>query len=112
WVKLSETAKKGASEVVLAEEVTGWRFGDQIVLTSTNWDDQKENCSEPRTITAIAGNQITLDMPLEYEHLGDGEFRGEVANLSRNVIVESADPAGTRGHTMYHRGSARWIRYQ
>jgi hypothetical protein len=34
-----------------------------------------------------------------------------VANLSRNVIVESADPAGVRGHTMYHRNSAGSISY-
>ena len=35
----------------------------------------------------------------------------EVANLSRNVIVESAEPARSRGHTMYHRGSAGSISY-
>ena len=29
-----------------------------------------------------------------------------MANLSRNVVVESADPASSRGHTMYHRGSS------
>src|SRR5262249_10239199 len=35
----------------------------------------------------------------------------EVANLSRNVVVESADPKGERGHTMYHRGSAGAVSY-
>ena len=54
---------------------------------------------------------LTLDKPLEHEHLGDGDYRGEVANLSRNVVVESADPNGVRGHTMYHRGSAGSISY-
>ena len=29
-----------------------------------------------------------------FEHLGNGDYRGEVANLSRNVVVESADPDG------------------
>src|SRR5207248_6149931 len=38
-------------------------------------------------------------------------YRAEVANLSRNVIVESADPAGVRGHTMYHKNSAGSIAY-
>src|SRR5262245_8152626 len=52
-----------------------------------------------------------FDMPLVHDHAGEGEFRGEVANLSRNVVVESADPAGQRGHTMYHRGSAGAISY-
>jgi hypothetical protein len=44
--------------------------------------------------------------PLRFDHLGEGDYRGEVANLSRNVVVESADPAAARGHTMYHRHSA------
>ena len=44
-------------------------------------------------------------------HLGDGEYRGEVANLSRNVVVESADPDGVRGHTMYHKHSAGSLSY-
>jgi G8 domain len=111
WVKLGETAKKGTTEVVLSENVTGWRVGDQVVLTSTSWDDQKEDCSEPRTIKAIEGSKITLDESLKYDHLGDGDERGEIANLSRNVVVESADPSGVRGHTMYHRGSAGAISY-
>ena len=34
-----------------------------------------------------------------------------MANLSRNVIVESADPAKARGHTMYHRDSAGSVGY-
>ena len=40
-----------------------------------------------------------------------GRYRGEVALLSRNVVVESADPDGIRGHTMYHRDSAGSISY-
>jgi hypothetical protein len=34
-----------------------------------------------------------------------------VANLSRNVVVESADPNGERGHTMYHAYSRGAISY-
>src|SRR4029077_958072 len=59
----------------------------------------------------IDGTRLTLDQPLDFKHLGTGDYRGEVANLSRNVVVESADPSGARGHTMYHRGSAGSISY-
>jgi len=55
--------------------------------------------------------KITIDKPLAYDHLGTGDFRAEVANLSRNVTIESADPKGIRGHTMYHVGSAGSISY-
>jgi hypothetical protein len=50
-------------------------------------------------------------MGLRELHEMEGDYRGEVANLSRNVVVESANPAGPRGHTMYHRNSAGSISY-
>ncbi len=118
WVKLLKTAEKGSKEVIIAEAPSGWRVGDQVVVTSTAWNNDVEDQSEARTIVEKGGSTgfestslIILDRPLECEHLGDGEYRGEVANLSRNVVVESADPAGVRGHTMYHRGSAGSISY-
>ena len=67
--------------------------------------------TEERLIEAIDGDRITLDRPLENSHLGAGDYRGEVANLSRNVVIESADPEGVRGHTMYHVGSTGSIAY-
>jgi hypothetical protein len=54
---------------------------------------------------------LTVDRALEEDHLGEGHYRGETANLSRNVVIESADPAKGRGHTMYHRGSSGSISY-
>jgi hypothetical protein len=110
-VKLDATAGKGASQVMLSEEVVGWRVGDRVIFTPTNADQATDGLTEERTITAIDGRTLRFDQPLAHEHLGEGEYRGEVANLSRNVVVESADAAGQRGHTMYHRGSAGAISY-
>jgi hypothetical protein len=111
WVKLGATAAKGDKQATLAEGVTGWRVGDRIILTPTQTDYRSDPINEQRTITAIDGTTVKFDEPLEYVHLGEGDTRGEVANLSRNVIVESADPAGERGHTMYHRYSKGSISY-
>ena len=118
WLKLGATAAKGATEVVLEEPVTGWRVGDKVIITATelgrdNGGGTDLLQTEERTIAAIDGAKLTLDKPLANEHLGAGEFRGEVANLSRNVVVESAEPSSqdTRGHTMYHRHSAGSISY-
>lgn len=112
WVKLGATTKKDDSTVTLADPVTGWKAGDKIILTATSYRTyKKDSATEERTIKAIDGTKLTLDKPLEVEHLGDGLYRGEVANLSRNVIVESADPNGERGHTMYHKYSAGSISY-
>jgi len=112
WVKLGDTAKIGVNAVTLAEKVSGWRVGDRILVTATQRAYRKKGSfSETRTLKAIDGTRLTLDKPLEHEHLGSGDYRGEVANLSRNVVVESADPQGERGHTMYHRRSAGAISY-
>jgi len=111
WVKLGETAAKGDQQVTLTEKVTGWTAGDRIILTPTQTNYRDKPISEERVITAVEGNVIKFADTLEYVHLGEGDTRGEVANLSRNVIVESADPAGERGHTMYHRYSQGSISY-
>jgi hypothetical protein len=119
WVKLGKPATVGATEITLSEPVTGWRVGDEIIVTGakkqphygTGRNAEKLVGSEERKITKIDDTSITLDRALELEHFGEGEFRSEVANLSRNVIVESADPAGVRGHTMYHAFSKGGISY-
>ncbi len=116
WVKLGATSKKGDAAVTLSESVTGWRIGDRVIVTATHLGRDNGGGTdlletEERTITAMDGAKLMLNEPLKREHLGEGEFRGEVANLSRNVIVESANPDGIRGHTMYHRGSAGSISY-
>ncbi|MCX6857328.1 MAG: hypothetical protein NTV80_20760 [Verrucomicrobia bacterium] len=123
WVKLGTTASKGDSVLTLAEPVTGWKAGDKLVIVSTNRQSKhpdkktfREHAhdlteTEERLIKEVKGPQITLDTPLLHTHIVEGRYRGEVANLSRNVIVESADPAKARGHTMYHRGSSGAIHY-
>jgi hypothetical protein len=115
WVKLGADARKGDDTLTLAEQVKGWRPGDQVIVTATRVPRSSmraENLqTEVRRVRTIDGQTLTLDTPLAHDHTGSGEYRGEVANLSRNVVVESADPAGVRGHTMYHRGCAGAISY-
>jgi hypothetical protein len=116
WVKLGETAKHGDVAVMLAEPVQGWRIGDRVILTATKSRRSGEYRrsgveTEERIVKSVEGGKLTLDQPLEYEHYAVGDYRGEVANLSRNVVIESAEPAKARGHTMYHRGSAGSISY-
>jgi hypothetical protein len=122
WVKLGATAKPGDTEVALEEAVSGWKAGDRVIVTATQRDMREQGTRRPgksnrtvfteeRRIASIEGTKVVLDQPLTHEHRGEGEFRGEIAVLSRNVIVESADPKGVRGHTMYHRFSAGGISY-
>ena len=122
WVKLGERARAGDAAVTLEGEVAGWRVGDRLVLTATTRQNKLKKTftspslrghgqTEERTVQALDGKRVTLDRPLEFDHACEGPYRGDVANLSRNVVVESAQPDTARGHTMYHRGSAGSISY-
>lgn len=121
WVKLGQPAKAGAREIELTEAVAGWRVGDRLIVTATTRQNKVKKTfktsthdgsqTEERLITSIDATRVTLDKPLEFDHFAEGDYRADVANLSRNVIVESADPDGVRGHTMYHQHSAGSIGY-
>jgi cell migration-inducing and hyaluronan-binding protein len=90
WTKLASTAEAGSSsiEVLNADQ---WQAGDQIVLASTDYNPRQ---AETRHITAISGNTITLNEPLEYMHFGEITFdvdeRGEVGLLTRNIKVQAS----------------------
>jgi hypothetical protein len=125
WLKLAAPAKAGDLRVTVEQPVTGWRVGDRLIITTGEWHPiesgttfqkrqfgrQKPVGTEERSITAIEGAVLTLDRPLNKAHHAEAMRRCEVANLSRNVVIESADPAGVRGHTMYHRDSSGGISY-
>jgi len=122
WVKLGASLKPGDTAVTLGEPVTGWRVGDKVIVTGSKQnyggrtfrkgpDGKTRAQTEERTLTRVDGMTVTLDAPLQFEHFGAGDYRSEIANLSRNVVVESAAPDGVRGHTLYHRGSGGGISY-
>ncbi|MEM6994767.1 MAG: G8 domain-containing protein [Myxococcota bacterium] len=124
WVKLGATSAVGSDQLTTAEAVA-WRVGDRVIVTPNQHSTQgSPNASfldgldgpftEERVITEVSGTQLTLDAPLTYEHIGAADadsLRTEVGNLSRNVVVESKEPDGVRGHTMYHHGSQGGISY-
>jgi G8 domain len=123
WVKLGAPAATGAMSVILDEPVADWRVGDRVIVTATSRQVVRLESelkgvrelpqTEERVIAGVekGGREIVLDAALAHEHMCRGNRRGEVANLSRNVIIESAAPEGVRGHTMYHRHSAGSISY-
>ena len=126
WVKLKKEAQVGATTLASMDSVSDWKVGDKIVISSTRrprggrgGGEGNANQNEERRVASIGegnaagGYPLTLDAPLTFEHYADETegFQGEIANLSRNVIIESANPDGVRGHTMYHKNSAGSISY-
>ena len=111
WTRLADghTAEAGANQLTLEQSVL-WRVGDEIVITSTDFDPSQ---AEPRRITAISEDRrtITLDAPLSFMHFGEildieghaVDQRAEVMLLTRDVRVqgdESSEDDLTGGHMM------------
>ncbi|MDB5342624.1 MAG: hypothetical protein JWP89_1001 [Schlesneria sp.] len=126
WVKMKRSSEIGANSVTLAEGVEDWRDGDQVIVTSTKRQLERRGQSggfldnaqtEARHIRSVGRKDFTggyplgLDKPLIHGHFAEGDFCAEVANLTRNVVVESAAPDGVRGHTMVHVHSSGSISY-
>ncbi len=124
WVELGRTAEPGQKEVLLSRSVSGWEKGDQIMLTGSRHKEhivggtfrnqQDKLQTELKRLSQQNGRTLILDEPLKNVHSGNGDQRrgrSEIANLTRTVVVESAQPDGVRGHTMYHRHSSGSISY-
>ncbi len=114
--KVGVDAYQGDTSLVLSEIPVNWEVGDTIVLTGTTALDfeMREHQDEVRTITAIEGNVVHFDGPLQFDHVGpqDGLF-ASVANMSRNVTFSSADPdtIANRGHVMFMHNDDVDVRY-
>jgi hypothetical protein len=103
WSKLAATAAAGATSIQVLN-ASGWKVGDEIILASTDYDPRQ---AERRTITAISGNNLTLDKKLDFMHFGkitfDVDQRGEVGLLTRNVKIQASEDAAQSyfgGHIM------------
>ncbi len=126
-VKLAMDPQAGESVLQLAEAPSGWRVGDRVVLTGTRysgwkWDNDilavryHGTQDEVRFITALSGTSVTLDSPLEFDHLTPrADLKASLANFSRNITFRSdagvAAALHRRGHVMLMQHTDYDIRY-
>ncbi len=124
--------RAGHVTLSLAQAVTGWRAGDRVFLPDTrqvpvdHWFNPNYPLQiEERIVQSISpdGRTVALTSALAFDHRGardaDGTptvsagiaFLPHVGNLTRNVILRSENPAGTRGHTLYTHRSIVSIHY-
>jgi len=104
----------GAETISLATEPQGWHVGDELLFPDTSQQVATRNghdagrLNEIRRIKSIDGKTVTLDEPLTYAHSGMAanpfglERYPHVCNLTRDVVIRSENPAGTRGHLAWH----------
>jgi hypothetical protein len=95
WTRLAETVEKDSNSIKLVDS-HDWVVGDEIVIAGTGWAN---DCHETRFITALSGKVLTLDKPLECQHISETPNYGgvevpmqaEVGLLTRNIVFRG-DP--------------------
>ena len=100
FVELAAPARSGHTSIELTSVPSGWSVGDELVLAGVSPDGSGDEVVQ---LAGIDGTRITLGNPLTNDHVGPRpELRAHVANLSRNVLIESeAEDVQRRGHLMF-----------
>lgn len=126
FLKVAVDPMKGDTTLTLETPPEGWQVGDKLVLTGTHLVSTKgstrggpvvaETEDEELIVTAINGNVVTFDRPLQYDHEGArADLKAYVANYSRNIVfeTENADsvPVHQRGHVMLMHSNDVAVRY-
>lgn len=115
FLRTTSELKPGESTFEVEQEAAGWKTGDRLVVPDSRYYPMSERGAlttwwpglEVVTLGQGVGNRLTLTKGLRTAHPGarngDGkvEFLPHVGNLTRNVVIRSQSPAGTRGHVMF-----------
>ncbi|KAJ9457874.1 Protein rliB [Diplonema papillatum] len=103
WSRLARIVRADDDRAYLQEAVN-WYPGQEILLTTTIHDDTdigQPNQNEVRIIKAVSadGKVVQFTEPVRYTHYAGTEYQGEVALLSRHVMLEGEpDADGFGGH--------------
>lgn len=104
-----QPAQAGATTLTLTDAVN-WQVGDELLipdtrlrydLTNVGLEARTLRHESPVRVKAIDGKTLTLDKPLDFEHLAAGGQLPYLANVTRNIVIRSENPQGTRGHAMF-----------
>ncbi|MEM1000376.1 MAG: G8 domain-containing protein [Bacteroidota bacterium] len=115
WKRVATNPSLGATNVQLESAPSGWQTGDRIVITGT--DAVTVTGDEVATIASISGSTVTFTQPLakSHDHAPAPDLRVHVANLSRNVVIESENGTSNngrdRGHVMFMHTLDANVRY-
>jgi hypothetical protein len=130
FVRAAVEPRAGHTVLQLERPVSGWRAGDRLFIPDSRQvsENDKFNPSyvlhiDEVTLQAVSadGRSVTVSPALQYDHRGARDANGtptvlsdgtrllpHVGNLTRNVVIRSENPNGTRGHTLFtHRADVR-----
>jgi hypothetical protein len=123
FARLAREPHAGDTSLLMEKEVSGWKGGDRLVIPDTRQLRSNERGlnylpqDEKLQMASASGNQLTLTTPVQYDHKGarnaEGtlQFLPHVGNISRNIVIRSENPSGTRGHMIFMSRAAVDLRY-
>ena len=111
YVRATQDLLRGDTAIELAAIPGDWQVGDEILLPKTAQDPIRKSPveideTETVIIKSISSQSIELESPIRFDHRGisdnpfDVSVFSHVGNLTRNVVLRSENPTGTRGHFM------------
>ena len=112
WTTTRDDLRTGDRLLTLDEDPVGWQVGDELLIPDTTLGGRRREAVIG--VAGIAGRVITLSKGLDFDHPaqtdpgGEVMLRPRVANLTRNIVVRSENPQGTRGHTADVGHDATW----
>lgn len=105
FLKLGSDASAGDGTITLESTPVNWSEGDSLVICQTERNDTPQ--VENRTIDSITNATVTLNSSLTYNHKGSGNFRADVGNLSRNIIIENGSTSNDAYIKVYNNFKAK-----
>src|SRR5262249_23313215 len=136
FARLTGEAPAGATMVSTDRMLSGWNTGDRLVIPHTRhltdpqratyvpqWEGLQVGSANGAAgavtppLSLLYGGAGAFTPPLSFLQEGarDGNgvipFLPHVANLTRNVIIRSATPAGLRGHVLFATRAEVDVRY-
>ena len=99
-----------ANSVTLNEMPVNWQQGDKLLFPSSG---DSGAADEQVTITGVVGKTVSFTPALKYNHTTSAGQVLHVANLTRNIVFQSASysPILCRGHVMFMHTAAVIARY-
>ena len=110
FLRVTGELAANATSLTLASSPTGWATGNRLILPGTNQSRPNSipasNQWEELTASSVSGATIGVNA-LTFAHGGSHTNAGvltdlpHVGNLSRSIVIISANPSGVRGHVLF-----------
>lgn len=95
---------KGQTSCMLRDAPIGWNAGDELAVMDTQQRINQSTMnfmsqSEVVILESIVGNTVKFSPLMNVHMVGPKDFcTAHIVNLTRDILIESENPIGTRGH--------------